>query len=47
VRPKLYYILGERSRPRGPRADLWLTVSAWIWAAYLAGLAAAGIWLLL
>ena len=31
---------------RGPRADPWLTISAWLWAIYLAGVGAAGVWLL-
>jgi hypothetical protein len=32
---------------RGPRADIWLTVSAWLWAAYFAALAVTASWLLL
>ena len=36
-----------QEKPRRARADIWLTVSAWLWAAYFAGLAAFGAWLVL
>jgi hypothetical protein len=34
-------------RLRGAHADIWLTVSAWLWAGYFASLALVGLWLLL
>jgi hypothetical protein len=34
-----------QAKLRGPRADIWLTVSAWLWTAYLAGVALAALWL--
>ena len=33
-------------RSRGRRVDVWLTVSGWVWAAYLTGLALA-VWMVL
>ena len=36
-----------QAKPRGARADIWLTVSAWLWAAYFTGLAAFAAWLFL
>jgi hypothetical protein len=36
-----------QSRLRGPRADIWLTVAAWIWAGYFMAVAAGACWLLL
>jgi hypothetical protein len=35
------------SRLRGPRVDVWNTISAWLWATYFLGVSAAfGWWVL-
>jgi hypothetical protein len=34
-------------RTRGPRVDVWNTISAWLWATYILGVSAAfGWWML-
>ncbi len=34
-----------RAERRGQHADPWLTVSGWLWIAYVAGVAALAAWL--
>lgn len=34
-----------RAERRGGPADRWLTLSGWLWMAYVAGLATLGLWL--
>jgi hypothetical protein len=43
-------LLQVQDRPvakgRGPRADAWLTVSAWFWALYFTAVAAGALWMI-
>jgi hypothetical protein len=41
-------VLSSAGRPglRGAQADIWRTVSAWIWTLYFIGFTAAAMWLL-